>query len=61
MENNYGIFYSGCASTPDKIGIINWSTNEIISQIWIKGTTDKEIRADYDKKAALLKNKYPFS
>jgi hypothetical protein len=58
--NNYGIFFSGLASTPTSIGIINWATGEKVSSIDIKGTTGKEIRADYDHKVKILRRAYKF-
>ncbi len=58
MENNYGIFYTGLASTPNSIGLMNWTTKEKISEISCSRRTGKATRAAYERYSAILKQKY---
>lgn len=55
---NYGIFFSGNASTPTNVGLIDWNSNEIICQIWISKEKGDEIRAQYNKYVSLLKTRF---
>lgn len=59
QENKYGLFFTGLCSTPDSIGLINRTTNEIISEISTSRPSGKETRRLYDKYSAILKRKYP--
>jgi len=58
MKTNYGIFFTGPASTPITIGLINWANNETIHEISCDKPTGKGTRAAYDKYRAILENKY---
>ena len=59
MKTNYMIFYTGCASTPNTVGLKNTVNNEVIHEVKINGDTGKEIRKNYDKIVKKLKKAYP--
>lgn len=54
----YTMYYRGLASTPDCIGIVCNTTNEIICQIETARDTGKETRRVFEKYCNVLKQKY---
>ena len=61
MQTNYGIYFNGPASTPNEVGLINWSNMEVIHRVsLVHIRTGKATRARYEKIVSILKRKYPF-
>ncbi len=55
---NYGIFFTGLASTPCTVGLIDWNSGEKISEIRCRGIHGKEIRAHSEKVVKKLEKAY---
>ena len=58
QSTNYGIFFTGVASTPNTVGLINWSNMEKIHEISCARPTGKETRKMYEKYSKILQSKY---
>lgn len=55
---NYMLFYTGCASTPNSVGLMVIETGEVIHEISTDRPTGKETRKRYEKFIKLLRSKY---
>jgi len=55
---NYIIFYTGLASTPFSVGLMNLTTGEKIHEIDCSRPSGKETRRCYEKFKGVLNRKY---
>lgn len=54
----YRLFYTGLASTPNSVGLLCSTTNEVICEISTSRPSGKETRKVYEKMKNKLKEKF---
>jgi hypothetical protein len=56
--SRYGIFFTGVASTPTTVGLMDWNSGEKITEINCRGKRGEEIRGHYDRIVRKLEKAY---
>lgn len=58
QKSDYGIFFTGLASTPYAVGIMNWKTGEELERVICDRETGEATRKAYKQISEKLKEKY---
>lgn len=58
MDIQYMLFYTGLASTPNSVGLMDLTNDTIVCRISCSRPTGKETRKCYEKYVGILKRKY---